>query len=248
MVFPQFGRPSEAMSQHGFARTSVWSLGKVTSTDASCSVELQLDSSVETLAQWSHPFRLKYLVVLSAEGLMCTLSATNTGYSSFSCHTLLHTYFRVPHISQVKVSGFQGLEYTDKVLGGALFSTTEKSVSFDAEVDRVYLNPSATAHSSEYTGAQIPDIFIEDSATGAVIMQVKKSAVISHNDGDQIVEADCVLWNQWRDGSLGMADMDDDGYEHYVCVEPGTVSDLVTVPAHATLILTQNLLPGGAGL
>lgn len=102
VVFPQFGRPCESMSQHGFARTSMWNIGEVSSSDTSCSVQLFLASNDVTLAQWPHAFELKYTVMLSAYGLQCTLGATNIGHTPFHCHTLLHTYFRVPHISKVK--------------------------------------------------------------------------------------------------------------------------------------------------
>jgi glucose-6-phosphate 1-epimerase len=247
VVFPQFGRPCEDMSQHGFARTSVWTIAELSSSLSCCSLSLQLHSTPDTLAQWPHAFQLQYTVVLSAQGLQCTLSATNTGDSPFDCHTLLHTYFRVPHISQVKIVGFQGLEYTDKLQGGAVSVSgeDEEAMEISSEVDRVYLSPTASAHSAPPPHPPIPDILITDAHTAQTLVRVHKSASITlGRDGDEMeVPTDCVLWNQWREGSLGMGDMDDDGWEHYVCVEPGTVSELVSVAPLATLSLTQRLLP-----
>ena len=201
-----------------------------------------------TLAQWPHDFQLKYTVTLSALGLQCTLAATNTGKSSFDCHTLLHTYFQVSHISNVRVTGFHGHEYTDKVQGGAVNTTTEESIAITSEVDRVYLAPSATQHSSLSSHLPIPDIYIIDAQNGQPLMRVEKSACLAHEDEQVEHETDCVLWNQWQAGSLGMADMDDDGFEHYVCVEPGTVSEYVSVSPHATLSLKQRLTPMPSGV
>lgn len=243
VVFPQFGRPSEDMSQHGFARTSLWSIGEVSSTNSSCSVQLVLSSDAGTLAQWPHAFLLKYTVKLSAEGLQCVLGVTNTHFASdFKCHTLLHTYFRVPHIAEVKVVGFNGRAYTDKLQGGAVNTTTEEFISFCGEVDRVY--------TSTIDSTPIPDIHLVDTRTGQSFMRVEKAAFLEEKAVDQFTSecgrelaVDCVLWNQWQKGSLGMADMEDDAFEHYVCVEPGTVSEFQSVPPQATLVLTQTLVP-----
>ena len=243
VVFPQFGRPSQAMSQHGFARTSMWNIGEVSSNELDCSLQLTLSSSPVTLEQWPHHFKLTYTVTLSATGLLCTLSATNVGGSSFACHTLLHTYFRLSHISEVRFIGFKGHEYTDKVQGGAVNTTSEEAIAITSEVDRVYLAPSASAHSEVSSRCAIPDIYITDATNNEPLMLIEKFASLEQNGSQQKVETDCVLWNQWREGSLGMADMDDDGFEHYVCVEPGTVSEYVSVPPEARLSLSQRLTP-----
>jgi D-hexose-6-phosphate mutarotase len=59
--------------------------------------------------------------------------------------------------------------------------------------------------------------------------------------GSQAVRHDVVFWNAWVDKSRALADLDDDAYLRYVCIEPGTVSDFVVVPPGETLTLTQTL-------
>jgi len=239
VVFPQFGRPNEAMSQHGFARTSIWTLGSVSSSleDNACSVELLLSSSESTLAQWPFEFQLKYTVTVGSAGLRCTLCAVNTGSAAFDCHTLLHTYIRVPHITEVRVAGFQGLSYIDKVSGGAISTTADELIEITSEVDSVYQAPPAQS-------SAIPNIEIISARSNRSIMRIEKAAFLESAGGSrEVVEADCVLWNGWTDKCKALSDMDDDAWEHYVCVEPGTVSRYISVAPQTSLTLTQNLVP-----
>lgn len=52
------------------------------------------------MALWPHPFKLEYTVILSQDGLTCSLVVKNTGTSAFSVHTLLHTYLAVSAIGE----------------------------------------------------------------------------------------------------------------------------------------------------
>ena len=52
---------------------------------------------------------------------------------------------------------------------------------------------------------------------------------------------DVVFWNPWVDKARALADLGDLDYISFVCVEPGTVSDWVSVTPAQTLTLTQTL-------
>ena len=50
---------------------------------------------------------------------------------------------------------------------------------------------------------------------------------------------DCVVWNAWIDKCHGIADMEDEDYKQYVCVEPGHVWGNRTVEKGEWLMLKQ---------
>ena len=52
---------------------------------------------------------------------------------------------------------------------------------------------------------------------------------------------DVVFWNAWVDKCKATSDLDDDAYKHYVCIEPGMVSDWATVAPGQTLELSKTM-------
>ena len=101
-------------------------------------------------------------------------------------------------------------------------------------MDRVYCQTSDN---------DIPNITIIDKSSGDTpLLTVKKWADLQEPfQTFEVVPTDCVLWNPWSDKAAALADMDDDGYLRYVCVEPGTVADRVVVPPGKALALHQLL-------
>lgn len=71
----------------------------------------------------------------------------------------------------------------------------------------------------------------------------KQAQIISQFDGSAPISCDCVLWNPWIEKSKALSDMDDEGYLQFVCVEPGVVSDYITVQPNQALNLYQILTP-----
>ena len=59
---------------------------------------------------------------------------------------------------------------------------------------------------------------------------------MEEDDSDNDDEDTClvclpVVWNPWEQKAKEMADFDDDGWRHMVCVEAGRVSSPVVLPA-----------------
>jgi len=74
------------------------------------------------------------------------------------------------------------------------------------------------------------------------VLKIEKSATIYANGTHTTTPIDVVFWNGWKDKCARLIDMDDDAYLHYVCVEPGCVSEKGrVVPAHGTLTIVQKL-------
>ena len=104
LVFPQFGQPDKAMAQHGFARSSSWTLSDIKDDAEGSTAVLRLSDSEATRALWDHPFSLTYVVSLSAVSLKMSLTVSNTGEAPFKFQALLHTYFRIPDIAKDSIS------------------------------------------------------------------------------------------------------------------------------------------------
>lgn len=114
-------------------------------------------------------------------------------HGEFETHSALHTYFNVGDISAVKVSGL-GDRFIDKVNGAKEDVLIDGVQTFPDRTDRVYLNPEACS-------------VIHDGALNRAI------EVIHHH------HFNVVGWNPGPALSASMADMPDDGYKTFVCVE-----------------------------
>ncbi len=125
-------------------------------------------------------------------------------HGEFETTSALHTYFNVGDISAVKVSGL-GDRFIDKVNNAQEDVLADGVQTFPERTDRVYLNPEACS-------------VIHDGALNRAI------EVIHHH------HSNVVGWNPGPALSVSMADMPDDGYKTFVCVE----SACVTVPQKTT--------------
>jgi glucose-6-phosphate 1-epimerase len=114
-------------------------------------------------------------------------------HGEFETHSALHTYFNVGDIGAVKVSGL-GDRFIDKVNGAKEDVLIDGVQTFPDRTDRVYLNPEACS-------------VIHDGALNRAI------EVIHHH------HFNVVGWNPGPALSASMADMPDDGYKTFVCVE-----------------------------
>lgn len=209
VVFPQFG-PGK-LPQHGFARNKIWQHGETTINKATGDVitTFTLTDDEETYAAWPFHFELQMTVALKATSLSQKLTIINKDDKEFEFTTLLHTYFSVPHIEKVKVHGLQGLTYLDKPTGGSEIEDSDEAISFRGEVDRVYI------------GGGARQVIIKDGGNADLI--VKSSGF-----------KDYVVWNPSNEKAKAMADLGEENYPHFVCVEAGSVAQPVKLAAGQT--------------
>lgn len=199
---------------HGFARISTWQVESARAeADGSNTVSFSLESTPETLKAWPHKFKC-VLTLRAGAKLDVSLKVFNTGDAPFSFTGALHTYIPVSKITDVKVSGLEGVEFTNALDGTK--HVQKGPVEFGVEIDRLYF-PTTSA------------CVIEDAGWGRKV-KVDRSGSRS-----------AVVWNPWIEKSRRMPDFGDEEYWGMLClesanaggdvvaVEPGSSSSLGTV-------------------
>lgn len=171
VVFPCFGAPThpdhQKLSQHGFARSSVWKFDNVVlDSEAGVSVRLGwilrlvllqlpdrytpvLEPTPAITAVWSKPFKLAYIITLSEHHLSTDIHVTNTSTStvyppeSFEFQALFHNYIRAP-ADKVLVTPLKGINYKDKTDSSVQGPKTESRAGVDVKAftDSVYIDAS----------------------------------------------------------------------------------------------------------
>lgn len=228
LVFPQFGQPDKAMAQHGFARSSVWTVKEITDSEEAACLVLTLNVSDETRAIWPHEFALEYTVKLEADHLTMTLNIKNMGAdTAFQFHALLHTYFMIPDCAEAAVLDLTGRSYIDKVAGGETKEETEAEIVLPSFTDRVYVGTKIGEQRARING----------KGGGAEMYDTKCGASIN----GEVQPVDVVVWNPYEEASPG--DLPPPAFKNFVCVEPGLVSDFKELRPQGSASLYQEIWP-----
>ena len=195
IIFPQFAGLG-ALPKHGFARTASWQLID-TDNEAGNSVRFRLTDTAATRSQWPNRFVAEYLITLWPDALRLSLSVLNPGDEAFGFTAALHTYLSVSDISQVSVSGLQGLQYSDSAAGGVERVESRELLRIADEVDRIYF----------------------DSRQPISVMQPEQRTLLCSIEGF----TDTVIWNPGPDKAATLGDLEPDGYRHMLCVEAAAI-------------------------
>ncbi|GAA1183839.1 D-hexose-6-phosphate mutarotase [Ornithinimicrobium humiphilum] len=198
ICFPWFaGGPQDDLTpSHGVVRTATW---RPTETDGAEVWAWELDSSDVIEAPGAEhlpgPFRARYAVALEQEDgtetLVLRLRLTNTGPDDYRAEAALHTYLAVDDVRQVRVLGLEGAGYLDKVTGE--HEVQDGPVTMEGETDRVY----------ERSGP----VTLAD-ADGRALLELRPGGA-----------AQTVVWNPWADQAVRLADLGDEEWTRFVCVE-----------------------------
>ena len=191
---------------HGFVRERDWQLDRIEAIDANttrATLSLNIEADAEPL--WPFKCRLE-LDIIIAEHLSVTFRVFNLSAQTFHFSTALHSYFSVPHISQVAVTGLEQSQYLD-CLDDWQSQTQVGKVSIGQEVDRLYY-PTKN------------HICIENQHTGHSL------CIDSQNSNS------AVLWNPWVDKARRLSAFADDAYQQMLCIETANAGkDFVSLPA-----------------
>lgn len=196
ICWPWFGRDEENPDRqmHGFARNMLWQLDETSSTSSGeTKIVLSLKESTETLKLWPHKFKL-VAVINIGKTLEISLKTTNTGKSNFKITQAIHSYFALANIDKARVEGLDKTNYLDKVKGAKEAVLQKGDVRVSEEVDRIYIDsPSRLS------------LFDE---------QLQRELVVNSSGSKTTV-----IWNPWVDISKRSADLSDDAYLEFICVE-----------------------------
>jgi glucose-6-phosphate 1-epimerase len=196
VIFPWFGARQEhpESPMHGLVRTRNWEIAEMdVPEEGPAKVRLTFESTDETLALWPHAFALSLEFTLG-EDLAVRWETHNTGVSAFKFEQALHPYFPVGDVQSASVHGLEGAEFIDKTDGMRLKTDTANAVRFTGETDRLYLDTASV-------------LALEDPAALSRIVFGKAG---SHSS---------VVWNPWITKAAALADLGDEEWRGFVCVE-----------------------------
>lgn len=217
VCWPWFGSDPIDLKRpnHGFVRNGLWTVsGTEANTDIETTLKLRFPETIQSESCWQHGFALE-LKISVGNTLSLELITRNTGDQVFSITQAFHTYFHVGNIKQVQVLGLEGTEYLDKLDGGAQ-KHQMGAVTVSEEVDRIYTDVKN-------------ELIIDDSAFNRQIHIASSS------------NKTAVVWNPWAKSSAKMPDLENDDYQHFICVEAGNVStDVVEIPPGSEHSLLTN--------
>ena len=178
--------------KHGFARNRDWQLSDATLLkDGNAELIFTFISPANELFDYDFTAKLKMTLGKSAK---LELTVINTDTKDFTCSWVLHSYFPVASLSDVRVKGLAEKTYLDNLENHAV-KTQHGDVNFPAEVDRVYPN-------------------IENE------LKIESSTPISikHHNCPSVV-----VWNPGAANAAKIADIGAGNEQGYVCVERGAV-------------------------
>ncbi|XP_057981038.1 putative glucose-6-phosphate 1-epimerase [Malania oleifera] len=212
ICFPQFGNCGSP-EQHGLARNKIWTIDKSPppfGSDDSYGksvIDLLLVPSEEDKKYWLHSFEFRLRVSLATNGnLTMTSRIRNVNGKPFSFSFAYHTYFSVSDISEVRIEGLETLDYLDSLCQKERFTEQGDAVTFESEVDRVYLSS--------------PNII-------AVLDHGRKRTFVMRKEG----LPDVVVWNPWEKKSKSMMNFGVEEYKQMLCVDGAAIEKPITLKA-----------------
>ncbi|KAL5535279.1 hypothetical protein ACEPAF_3373 [Sanghuangporus sanghuang] len=220
IVFPCFGAPTRPehskLPQHGYARNSTWQWDGQTLMDNDVAVSIRLTLTPEP-SMTSDRVVLAYVITLSEHQLNTDLHVINTSSDQpLTFQALLHTYIRAPKAA-AHIDGLQNLTFLDKTIAG----------------NQKFRESRAVADVHQFT-----DYVYEDGP---------REYTVTWPDGGLKVKAigfkDVVLWNPGPQKGSEISDMEEGGWERFLCLEPGYVADFNTIRPGETWIGGQTLTP-----
>lgn len=217
ICWPWFGPDPEGLNRpaHGFVRNRLWEVMETSATAGGENrIVLGLSDTPETQSIWPRAFVLR-LEITIGETLSLALVTRNTGSQAFAVTQAFHTYFSVGDIGQTKVLGLENTQYIDKT-GDNQQKNQVGAVTIDTEVDRIYLDVGN-------------ELVIHD------MVMKRRIHILSRGNRTAVV------WNPWAKISAEMADLQDDDYLRFICVETtNAATDTVNIQPGSEFRLVAN--------
>ncbi|GLT48156.1 hypothetical protein SLA2020_217970 [Shorea laevis] len=207
ICFPQFGA-RETLEKRGFAMGRLWTIDRdppPLPERGMTHVDLLLNSCAADLKIWPHNFKFHLRVALADDGSLILVSRVrNVCSKPFTFTFAYHTYLAVSDIGEVRVEGLETCDYLDNLKGGMRSTEQGISLSFDSEVDRVY---------------------VEAESVIEVLDHEKRRTLKINREG----VPDVVVWNPWDKKSKAIADFGKNDYKRMVSVSGAAIEKPITL-------------------
>jgi D-hexose-6-phosphate mutarotase len=200
LCFPWFGPNSDdkSLPAHGFARLMDWTVkSAVQQASGSTQLVLTLSDSETTRRMWPFSFRCE-LTITVGESLDMSWTTFNTGRESISITSAMHTYFYTEDVTALSIKGLQGVTYLDALQQLSPVVEENEAIVIDKEVNRCYMDTDS-------------ECVIEDASLERTI-RIRKMGSKS-----------TVVWNPWVETAKNIADLGNNEYQEFVCVETANV-------------------------
>ena len=210
ICFPWFGARSDGKTgpSHGYARIQEWEM-----IFAALVPGIDGDQIYMTFALYPNDLsrslgfdnlRAAYEVVIG-KTLTLRLTVFNAGTEPQTIEEALHAYFAVKDVRTTQLFGLELALYLDKTDGFRKKVAPPSWLVLTGETDRVFPANTATVR-------------IDDLGNRRVITVEKTGSKTT------------VVWNPWSELAAKLADMPDDGWPGFVCVETAnTATDAITL-------------------
>ena len=198
ICFPWFGdnRDDSKAPAHGFVRTKSWQLDAIALTGHAVTVSMSTGSDEGTKQWWPAEFRLLYRATFGIE-LSLELELHNASTAPLRFEEALHSYYRVGDVRTARLEGLDGVHYLDKT-DAYRENVQQGDVVIAGETDRIYLNTPGAVEMRDLVLRRRIRVDKENSLT-------------------------TVVWNPWADKARGMADLGDNGWTQFLCIETSDV-------------------------
>jgi len=212
VCWPWFNaHPSDTSKpSHGFVRNRFWELAKVNETADETVLVFQMPVFEEMRQLYPYDVEVSLEVVLGAE-LHVNIVTENKGEVECPVGGALHTYLSVSSIDDVSLTGLDGVGYFDSLTGETKKQAGDITIS--EELDVIYEN-------SDHT------VTLQDKQR---CIQISKTGSLS-----------TVVWNPWIEKSQGIADLGNEDYRDFVCIETANArNDVVMLQSGCKHVMSQ---------
>ena len=196
VIFPQFGERGNGL-RHGFARISDWRMTDSGQQEEDSFAEFCLtesDLAPQLALDWPFHFELCLRIALHADTLKVSLTVRNRGPEAFPFSAALHTYYLIDRLAQASIAGLQHVRFEEQDQSMAL--QEQAALRFKDKLDRIYF--------------QVPDALLLDAGSHTATLE-------------QAGFTDVVVWNPGAADATLLADLDDEEYRHFICIEPALI-------------------------
>lgn len=155
------------------------------------------------------------VTVKAGESLEVILKSGNPNEIPIVVSGALHPYFAISDIEQVRVVNLEDSEFLDTTPNPPTRSKQKGPVIFTGEVDSIYDSSSS--------------LLLVDDLSGRTLL-IEKSGSPS-----------TVVWNPWTEKAAALADLPDDDYRKFCCVEAAIANDRaeIVIPGGSHLLRTR---------